>query len=374
MRTFLTALLLFTVPLAKGQVLPEPDTGFPWQEREKYWEDLYHHPDYRNFYKDKNPEDKIREAWEHALQNGVRPENMEDFLQELAEDISSQLLDSFGEEVLNQLMEEVGMARYLDKVYEQLLKTGLPKPVGIPVLDVGMEPAITKGKTPHNLKTMLKLAVEKWLNQEWKKQVEGIYHIQREDLEYRKKVGLIALLKMAELEFEHFLSLEMILPEEILEYATQVQQIYRSAEESLHKGKELFEEFNIAGTGWKIPTQMEELKLLQEGSAQAKATSWEMINQRRKALAIAYLQMATRAQEKAKDLQQTAKQEEHLKMSDGDRLKVQQLVNSYMVDSFRYREKADLLLKTSLKNAGTDQKGIRMAYYHQLLRLKSLAP
>ena len=369
---FIIMLLLLTGLAGKGQQT-EADTDFPWQEEEEFWKDIYKHPGYRKFYKDENAAEMIRKAMEYAGENGVTAENMQDFLEELSEDITDNLLETFEEEVLDQLMEEVGIARYLDKAYEKLLKAALPQPGGIPVIDMGMDPAIKKGNTPHNLKVMLKLAVEKWLNEQWRKQSAGIYEIQRGDLEYRKKVGLIALLKMAELDYEHFMSLEIMLPEQVLDYAVQVQQIYQSAEESLSKGKELFTEFNIAGTGLEIPRQMEKLQLLDESNKKARTTSWEMINQRRKALALAYLQMAERAQQKGKDLQEAIRTEGHLKMSDGDRLKAQKIVQAYMEDYFRYKEKADLLLKASLENAGVEQKGVYMAKYQQSLRLKNLA-
>ena len=365
-------ILLLTGLPGKGQQT-EADTDFPWQEEEEFWEDLYKQPDYQKYYKEENAAEMIRKAMEYAGENGVTAENMQDFLEELSEDITDNLLETFEEEVLDQLMEEVGIARYLDQAYEKLLKAALPQAGGIPVIDMGMDPAIKKGNTPHNLKAMLKLAVEKWLNEQWRKQAAGIYEIQRGDLEYRKKVGLIALLKMAKLDYEHFLSLEIMLPEQVLDYAVQVQQIYQSAEESLSKGKELFSEFNITATGLEIPREMEKMQLLEESNKKARTTSWEMINQRRKALALAYLQMADRAQLKGKDLQEAIRTEGHLKMSDGDRLKAQKIVQAYMEDYFRYKEKADLLLKASLENAGVEQKGVYMAKYQQSLRLKNLA-
>jgi hypothetical protein len=311
MKTLFLLLFLLSGLPGNGQQLP--DTDFPWQEEDDYWRDLYNNPDYRKYYQDKHPEETLRKAWEYARQQGINPENAQNFLDALAGDITDNLLDAFEEEVLEQLMEEVGIARYLDQVYEQILKAALPKPGGIPVIDVGMEPAIKKGKTPHNLKNMLRLAVEKWINQQWKKQVAGIYGIQREDLEYRKQVGLVALLKMAALEYEHFLSLEIMLPEQVLNYATQVQQIYQSAEESLVKGKSLFTKFNLTATDLEIPESIEKLQLLEESNGRAKTASWEMINQRRKTLALAYLQLAERAHKKGQDLQQAIKRSTTLK-------------------------------------------------------------
>lgn len=362
--------LLVCLP-AKAQ--EEADNGFPWEENDHYWQELFDNPDYQQYYQGDSPEEMIRKAMEHAMQNGITPENMEDFMQQLSEDITDNLLDTFEEAVLEQLMEELGLARQLDRTYQQILKTALPKPGGIPVHDPGMQPAITKANTQHNLKAMLKLAVEKWLNQQWRQQVSGIYSLQREDLEYRKLAGLIAGLKMAALDYEHFLSLEISIPEQLLDYATQLQHIYQSAGASLAKGKDLYTSFNLTATGLEIPQQIEQLHRLEESSKRAKTTSWEMINQRRKTLTLAYLQMAERAQEKGQDLQEAIKAEGYLKMSDADRLKAQQLVNAYLADSFHYKEKADQLLKASLHNAGTELKDAHIARYQQELRLKNLA-
>lgn len=369
---FILFLLLLNTP-AKGQQDSLPEELFPWKETENYWQDLYRNPEFRNFYKGENPEEMIRKAMEYARENDVTPENQQDFLSDLADDISGELLESFGEEVLEQLMAETGIARYLDQVYEKLLKATLPRPGGIPVLDPGMSPAINKGNTPHNLKTMLKLAVEKWLNEQWEKQVKDIYRIQREDLEYRKAAGPAALLKMAGMDYEHFLSLEIMLPEKALSYAAQVQQIYQSGDESFPKGRALFSEFSITSTGFEVPQQPVALHLLEENRKVAMTTSWEMINQRRKSLAMAYLQLAERAPQKGQDLEEALKRENHFKMTDGDRLKAQRIVQAFMEDSFFYREKADLLLKESLKNAGTEKKAAHVAQYEQTLRLKNLA-
>lgn len=373
MKALIALLLLLSVLQGKGQQLPEPDPDLPWQEDREFWKKLLNNPLYREYYKEKNAEEMIRKAWEYALENGIRQENMDAVLEELAEEITDDLLDSFEEEVLEQLLEEVGVARYLDKVYEQVLKAALPRPGGIPMLDVGMEPAIKKGKTPHNLKSMLRLAVEKWVNQQWKKQVAGIYGLQRDELEYQKKVGMVALLKMAALDYEHFLSLEIMVPEEVLNYAVQVRQIYRSAEESLLKGKALYTELNTLTTGMEIPRKLEQLEALEASNREAKTTSWELINQRRKILALAYLQLAERAREKGEDLRQSIQQEGHLKMSHGERLKALQLVNAYLEDHFRYKEKADELLRASLENKGTAQKEASLAPYRQQLRLKNMA-
>lgn len=372
MKNLLFSFLMFSSFYGWGQIIPEPDIDFSWQEDKNFWTGIYNKPEKQKCYQGKNPESIIFQAMEYAQENGVDPNNPQAFLKDLSEDITDNLLDSFEEEVLERLMQEIGIANYLDEVYQKLLKSSLPKGEGIPVIDVGMGPSIKKGNTQHNLKVMVKMAVERWLTQEWEKQVKAIYGIQREDLEYRKRVGIVGLLQMADLEYEHFLSLEIMLPEQLLNYAHQLRQIYLSVDESLAKGNRLYNEFNITATDLEIPEKIETLYLLKEGSEKAKTSSWELINQRRKALAMAYLQMAERAQKKAVDLQQTIKTDAYLKMSDGDRLKAQQIVNSYMADSFHYKEKADLLLQASLQNRGVSKKEVQLTKYYQSLRLKNL--
>ncbi len=373
MKTYLLIILMLSCLYGKGQTIPEPEREFAWEADQNFWINIYRNQDYRNYYQGNNPEEMIAKAMEYAKENGVSPGNIQTILDDLSEDITDQLLEGFEEEVLESIIEETGIANYLDAIYERLLKTSLPRSVGIPVIDVGMKSAIKNKNTSQNEKAMLKMAVENWLNQQWEQQVQDIYQIQREDLEYQKRPGIIALLIMAGLDYEHFLSMEILLPERVLNYAARVQQIYQSTQESYIKGKELFTEFCPISTSLEIPQRMESLLILEESSKNARTSSWEMINQRRKALALAYLQMAERAREKGLDLREAIKTDGHFKMSDGDRLKAQQLVNYYMEDCFRYKEKADRLLKASIKNAGLAEKEAQMTRYQQILRLKNLA-
>jgi hypothetical protein len=373
MKSLLIVLLLLPGLPGKGQDLLPDSTDFFWQEQQDFWEELLNNPDYRDYYKGNSPEQIMQEALEYARKNGVDPNHVEEFLGELADDISDQFLDQVGEEVLNRLMEEIGLTRALDKAYEQALKAALPKGIGIPVHDPGMKPAITEANTAQNLKVMLKHAIEKWLNQQWDKQSTAIYRLQRGDLEYRKNAGITALLQMADLRDEHFLSLEINIPEQVLDYAVQVRQIYESAEASLDKGKDLYAVLNITATELKIPQGIAEMTLLKASTEESRLSSWDLINQRRKSLALAYLQLAERSQEKAEDLHQAIKKEGHFKMTDADRLKAQDIINAYLEDHFRYKEKADKLLMESLQNAGMEHKNARLAKYHKQLRLKNMA-
>lgn len=373
MKTMALLSFLFLSLPGKGQDLLPDSTDFFWEEQQEFWKSLLNNPAYRDYYKGRNPEQMMQEALAYARENGVDPGNAEEFLRKLSEDISEQLLDQVSEEVLNRLMEEVGLARALDRAYEQILKNALPKPAGIPVHDPGLKPAITEGNTEQNLKVMLRHAVEKWLNQQWERQVTSIYGLQREDLEYRKRAGLTALLRMADLKYEHFLSLEITIPEQVLDYASQLRHIYESAEASLDKGKELYAVLNITATELKVPQDLSGMELLKGSAAEARLSSWELVNQRRRSLSLAYLQLAQRSQQKAEDLQQSIKTEGHFKMSDAERLKAQQVVNDYMEDYFSYKAKADRLLMKSLRNTGTEQKNARLASYHKQLRLKNMA-
>lgn len=359
---------------------------FDWTDWEKKdWEDQVK-DDYKEHYK--NPDkrqDAQEQAYQAAQQEGYQPPvRLGPFTYdletgELVEESDgefAQRLDAWADELIDEaegLAQDAALAAVYQMVEPLLLALKeknvaildavLPRLGGVPAWDPVNEEVKEKQQTKKNWKYWIKMAAENIMQNLFKKNAEGKYELQREKVELLKQVGVVRFLKMSVMDWEVAQVLQLEVPEEILDYAQALGEVYHSADATLNAGKNLYREITTLDTDLNIPGKWNDLRQLSVDVATNKLTVAEMVNRRRKVLAGIYRQLSEQYQDDAKDLSRQIKNDQQLKMSDAERLKAQRIVQEYMNESLRLKEKSDRLTTASFQSPSTQLKDKLHANY-----------
>lgn len=349
-----------------------------WQDQFKEHEELYN---------EKNAIEKRAEAYQLALQEEINMpqrygqltydpesenvyiesdqaytdrlngflETLEDELSEEAKNLALEALYAALEPVLTALKEK--NAAILDAI--------IPPMGGVPAYDPVEENVKEKREGKRNFTYWIKLAAENVMQNIFKKNAEGKYELQREQLRLLQQVGVVRYLKMTFIDWELAQSFGLEVPDELLSYASAVRDIYTSAQATVGAGKALYQSVTSLDTDLNIPTSFAELKDDAAAIFANKLTTQEMVNTRRKLLAKTYQQLAARYREYGEDLNLQSQRNEFMKMSDSDRVRVAEIAQEYLNESLRLQAKAEDLVKVSLTASGPQDKDVLIQYYQR---------
>lgn len=373
---------------------PLPDFDWStWQQED--WEKTYIE-DYKHYYQQKEANKILHEAYLSANEQGIRmpqryngytydPEQEELYLETELE-YSNRLedwIENLESEYRPDELTEAGIDMALDILYLELepilkvlkeknaaiLDQIIPEMGGIPVWDPVEDNMKENQEGKKNFQYWVKMAAESVLQNLFQKNAEGKYELQREKIELLKQVGMIRFLKMCIMDWEIMQSFTLEVPDEILSYAQTLQDVYESGKATFQAGKALYQQVNMLDTELNIPAQWEQLKALSTDIATNRLTIAEMVNKRKKILALTYRELAQRYQQYGEDLNQQLKEKDQLKMNEAERIKALQIANAYFDQSFRLQAKAEALLSESYKNSATANKDhymVQQAIYERL--------
>ena len=368
----------------------DTQSDFEWSNWDSDdWEEKFEE-DYEHYYNSEESKQLRDQAYDQATDQGFdMPQRKDNYtydpekdkiIREKERDYIKRLnrwIDNIQDE-----MTEVGKDVVLDLLYKELepvlkglkqknsalLAAILPQMGGVPVHDPAEDYVKENHEGKHNFKYWVKLAAENIMQSLFRKNAEGKYELQREKVELLKQVGIIRFLKMCATDWEVMQSFTLEVPDEVLDYARTLQDIYRSGTATFQAGKELYREIQLLDTELNIPAQLDQLRSLSKDIATNKLTIAEMVSKRRQLLALTYRQLATRYQQYGDDLNRQLKQEQQLKLSDAERIKALQIAGDYLDESLCLKAKAEALMTESYQPA----KDIKAAYVARQALYKKL--
>jgi hypothetical protein len=258
-------------------------------------------------------------------------------------------------------------AKYEESIY-QMMKSVLPGGSGIPVTDPIRNNGIEDDNTVPNHKTLINQLVEMFLNEMIKKDAEGTQTLQRNNIERMKEAGAAKYLKLAAMNWELLKSQELKSLQSIADFSGELQSWYQYATTSIKDGQKLYGEITKIPSNVKLPTKVQ-LQALNKHVVTNQLALAEMVDTRKKTLATTYNQLAERTIQKAKDLESKLALDNHFKMTEGERLQAQMIVNGYYQEAMRIKAKADRLVQDSYNSKTAQQKQAAMQTYQLLQSL-----
>ncbi len=405
---------LYSSSYAQDDPFDDPDVNpFDWlkeiDETEFDEEGAEHHIDQRDWkkgdwqdqfkehealYNEKNATEKRAEAYQLALQEGINmpqrygqltydPESENVYIE--SDQAYTDRLHGFLETLEDELSEEAKILA-LEALYVALepvltalkaknaaiLEAIIPPMGGVPAYDPVEENVKEKREGKRNFTYWIKLAAENVMQNIFKKNAEGKYELQREQLQLLQQVGVVRYLKMTLTDWELAQSFGLEVPDELLSYASAVRDIYTSAQATVGAGKALYQSLTALDTDLDIPTSFAELKDDAAAIFANKLTTQEMVNTRRKLLAKTYQQLAVRYRDYGEDLNHQSQRNEFMKMSDSDRIRVAEIAQEYLSESLRLQAKAEDLVKVSLSASGPQDKDVLIEYYQRYQKVDAV--
>ena len=371
----------------------DPLEEYEWKNwSEKDWEDEYKE-DYQDYYKKKEAQKILGEAYQQAQEQGIKmpqrhgpltydPKTNEVYF-ESDEDYQDQLndfLDGLEDELTefgkDAALEALYLAleptlKALKKKNSAILDAVIPRGSGVPVWDPAEEEVKENEEGKKNFKYWIKLAAENVMQNLFKKNAEGKWELQRSNVEQLKEVGIIRFLKMSVLDWELATALELEVPDAIMDYSETLKGIYTSGKSTFEAGKELYQEVSALDTELALPTSLDQLKEIGGNLLLSQMTMQEMVKKRQKVLALAYQELADRYQEYAEDLNDKLLEDNVLKMTDGERLKAHDIVQSYLQQSIQLKAHAEELLDMHQRPHDQRHKEEMLEIYTTYQRVKS---
>ncbi len=367
---------------------------FGWKDwGQSDWEDHFK-DDYKHYYIKKNANKVRNQAYDLANEQGIEmPQRYGSLTYDPQEDTIYFESDDEYADQLNEFLEgledevtEIGKDLALELLYTQLepvlkvlkkknaalLDIILPRAPGVPVIDPAEKAVKEKQEGKQNFKYWVKLAAENIMQNIFKKNAEGKYELQRDKIELLKQVGIVRFLKMSAMDWEMMQSFTLEVPDEVLDYAHSIQDIYQSGKTTFQAGKDLYRELTTFDTELLIPDKLDQLKDLTHKIATNQLTMTEMAGRRKKVLALTYRQLAKRYQQYADDLHDKLNEENQLKMSEAERIKASQIAQEYLSESMRLAAKAEELLSSSYQASNTVEKDKYVQQYAVFKKLENM--
>ena len=343
----------------------DPTGEFDWKDWSKGdWNDEFE--EYKDYYKPEKAQEIRKQAYDQAEEQGINmpqrhgpftfdPQTGEVVLESEQDYVNK--LNGFLDGLEDELT-AVGVDMALELLYVKLrpllevlqeknaliLDAIIPKFGGVIVLDPVEAETKEDKEGKRNFKYWVKLAAESIMQELFKKNAEGKWELQRENVRLLKEVGIVRYLKMSVLDWELAQALELELPDEILDYAEGLRAVYQSGKSTFEAGKELYQEVSTLDTELPLPTSFDQLKEITVSTVTNQLTMREMVKKRQKVLALTYKELAERYEQYAEDLNDKLRQDDALRMTDGERLKAHHIAQNYLQQSLDLKAHAERLL------------------------------
>ncbi len=365
---------------------------FEWSSwDEDQWKDKF--KENKKLYQDKEALEQRLAAYRQAQQQGVNmPQRYGPITYDPAKDAAyfqsdqeyyielASFLNEFEDEITDKAKDLALDALYkllepklkvLQDKYAKVLDKVLPESKGVPTYDPLEEVSKKKSEGNKNFKYWVKLGAENIFQHIFKKNAEGKWELQREQLALLQQVGVVKYLKMTLMDWELAQSFALAFPDEVLSYAEALQDVYHASEATFTAGKALYQQITQLDSEWGLPTSLTELKdnALQTGLNQL--TTAEMVNTRRRYLSKTYRQLAQRYEQYAQDLQEKLDKEDYFKMTEGERIQAHGIASEYLAESLRLYQHAEDLLSDNLKSSSLLGKDALLNEHARFQKLKS---
>lgn len=343
----------------------DPVNEFDWRDWSKGdWKDQF--SEYEDYYKSDKAQKIRQQSYQQAEKEGINmpqrhgpltydpqtgevtletEEEYVDKLNEYLDGLEDELTDVAKDAALEALYLALEpLLKALKEKNSTILDAVIPRFGGVPVWDPVEENQKEKREGGRNFKYWVKLAAENVMQNLFKKNAEGKWEIQRENVRLLKEVGVVRYLKMSVLDWELAQALELELPDEILDYADGLRAVYQSGKSTFEVGKELYQEVATLDTELPLPTSFDQLKEITVSTVTNQLTMRAMITKRQKVLALTYKQLAERYEQYADDLNDKLRADDVLRMTDGERLKAHHIAQNYLQQSLQLKAHAERLL------------------------------
>ena len=370
----------------------DPLEEYEWKDwGEDDWKGKF--KEYEDYYKENKAQEIRKQAYEQAEQEGINmpqrhgpftydPETGEVVLEseEAYLDKLNEYLDSLEDELTGVAKDAALEALYLavepilkalKEKNSALLDAIIPQFNGIPAWDPIEENQKDKKEGSRNFKYWVKLAAENIMQNLFKKNAEGKWKLQRENVRLLQEVGVVRFLKMSVLDWELARSLELEIPDEILTYAEGLRDVYQSGKSTFEAGKELYREVSTLDTELPLPTSLAQLEEIGTNMVINQLTLQEMVKKRQKVLALTYRQLAERYQDYGQDLNDKLRQDDVLRMTDGERIKAHHIAQHYIQQSVELKAHAEQLLELHAKPHDPKHKEEVLALYRTYHQVKA---
>ena len=247
---------------------------------------------------------------------------------------------------------------------EEMLDKLLPKGQGVISWDFIIRSPIKK-KAERSQQQWVRLVAEKILSDLVKENADGTYRLQRENLALLRQVGFVQYLQMTLLDWHLARSFELAVPEQMLQYAGALKQIYEEVEDIGQQADMLYQQVTSYDPLSSLPHSLPFNPARQKEIRQNQLVQQEVASQRQKQLALVYKQLAQRNMEDAQDLKEKLDQPDYFKMSEAERAQAIVIVDEYLQEAYLLQAKAEKMLQSSSTIAHKNQK-TQVAQFYQL--------